>query len=59
MRLLLTLLVFALDAWAIAGILGSRARTLKKAGWIGVVIALPVAGIVLWRRAAANASTAQ
>jgi hypothetical protein len=56
--LFLTLLVFALDVWAVNAILGGQDRAWAKARWIITVIALPVAGFVLWRMTGKKASPA-
>jgi len=55
MRFALTLLVLALDCWAIVSILGSRSAAKSKIGWTVAVVALPLAGALAWRRAGRKA----
>jgi hypothetical protein len=50
LRLAMALAVFALDLWAIASILGMRARPLRKLGWIAVVVIVPLLGFLAWYR---------
>lgn len=45
---LIGLIIFALDVWAIAQIINSRAATTPKIIWIAVVALLPVVGLVAW-----------
>ena len=49
MRLVLTLVVFGLDVWAIVNILGTRAPVRSKLGWTVAVTALPLAGFIAWK----------
>jgi hypothetical protein len=55
MRFALTLLVLALDCWAIVSILGARAAAKSKVGWTVLVVALPLAGALMWRQAGRKA----
>lgn len=43
-----SLVVLALDIWAIVSIFGSSASTGKKVLWILIVLLLPLAGFILW-----------
>ncbi|MFD1795097.1 PLDc_N domain-containing protein [Paracoccus aurantiacus] len=45
---LIGLIIFALDVWAIAQIINSRAETTPKVIWIAVVALLPVVGLIAW-----------
>jgi len=45
---LIGLIIFALDVWAIAQIINSRAESTRKIIWIVVVAFLPVVGLVAW-----------
>lgn len=49
MRIVLALLVFLLDVWALAGVtaLPSRRRRWK---WILFIVGVPVVGALLWAR---------
>lgn len=51
-RLVLAVLVFALDAWAIHHVLGSTAPRRTRAKWVLAIVALPVVGVILWLRSA-------
>lgn len=42
------LIIFILDVWAILRILKSKAEDLNKAIWIGVIVFLPIFGLLLW-----------
>ena len=48
MRPWLILLIFALETWAIVGVLGTPRRTGDKAAWILGIILLPVVGVLAW-----------
>jgi hypothetical protein len=48
MEIVLGLLIFAADIWAILNIFQSKADNLKKALWIVLVLIFPVAGFILW-----------
>ena len=50
LRLLLVLVVFVLDARAISRVLDTAMPRRTRLRWILIIIALPVAGIVWWRR---------
>ena len=43
-----SLIVLALDIWAIISIVGSRASTGAKVGWSLLVILLPIVGFIIW-----------
>ncbi len=43
-----SLIVLALDIWAIVSIVGSRASTGAKVGWSLLVIVLPIVGFIIW-----------
>ena len=49
-RLLLVLLVFALDCWALYRVLGEPVRRALRWKWAMYVVLLPVAGVWLWQR---------
>lgn len=42
------LIVLALDIWAIYKIIGGQGSTAAKAGWIAVVLLLPILGLIIW-----------
>ena len=44
----LSVLVLIAQIWAAVNILGSRASTPAKAGWIALVVLLPVLGFLIW-----------
>ncbi|MGH7445847.1 MAG: PLDc N-terminal domain-containing protein [Longimicrobiales bacterium] len=48
MRPWLILLIFLLEAWAIAAVLGSRNRARFKVAWTLGIILLPVVGVLAW-----------
>ena len=54
-RFALVLLVFVLDALAISRVLDSPLPRRTRLRWILTIIALPVAGIIWWRRTLARA----
>ena len=56
---LLTLLVFALDLWALVSILGARAPVRSKLAWVLAVLALPLVGFLYWWLAGPKASLAR
>src|SRR5262245_40556255 len=58
-RLILTLAIFMLDLWALGSIIGARASTRAKVGWIVAVVALPLAGVAAWWLAGPKASLAR
>jgi hypothetical protein len=43
-----SLVILALDVWAILQIVGSGIEDIKKADWIVVIIALPLLGLIIW-----------
>lgn len=45
---LLTLVIFALDIWAIINVVKSSADTVKKVLWVALVAFLPVLGLIVW-----------
>ncbi|MEK1905550.1 MAG: PLD nuclease N-terminal domain-containing protein [Pseudomonas sp.] len=45
---LLTLVIFALDIWAIINVVRSQADTLKKVLWVALIAFLPVLGLIIW-----------
>ncbi|VXC36640.1 conserved hypothetical protein [Pseudomonas sp. 8AS] len=45
---LLTLVIFALDIWAIINVVKSSADTVKKVLWVALVAFLPVLGLIIW-----------
>ena len=45
---ILSLIVLALDIWAIINILGSGASIGAKVLWILLVLVLPVLGLIIW-----------
>jgi hypothetical protein len=48
MKWLLSVLVLALNIWAIFNIWNSRAETLPKVLWTAGVLVFPVAGFIAW-----------
>ncbi|MFV0409682.1 MAG: PLD nuclease N-terminal domain-containing protein [Paracoccus sp. (in: a-proteobacteria)] len=45
---LLWLILFALDVWAIAQVINSRATQMQKIVWVAVIALLPVVGLIAW-----------
>jgi hypothetical protein len=45
---IISLIILALDIWAIVNILGSGASTGAKVLWILLVLILPVVGLIIW-----------
>ncbi len=45
---LLTLVIFALDIWAIINVVKSHTDTLKKVLWVALIAFLPVLGLIIW-----------
>lgn len=43
-----SLIVLALDIWAIVSIVGSSASTGKKVLWVLLVLILPILGFIIW-----------
>jgi hypothetical protein len=49
-RLLLVVLVFALDLWALFRVLGEPLGWRQRWKWALLIVLLPVAGVILWQR---------
>lgn len=45
---LISLVIFALDIWAIINVVRSQADTLKKVLWVALIALLPVLGLIIW-----------
>ena len=45
---LISLIIFALDIWAIINVLKSGAETGMKILWVLLIILLPVLGLIIW-----------
>ncbi|WJN57733.1 PLD nuclease N-terminal domain-containing protein [Pseudomonas sp. SO81] len=45
---LMSLIIFALDIWAIINVVRSQADTLKKVLWVALIALLPVVGLIIW-----------
>lgn len=45
---LLSLVIFALDIWAIINVVKSNAETLKKVLWVALIAFLPLLGLIIW-----------
>jgi hypothetical protein len=58
-RTVLALLVFVADAWALAQLFGSTARSARKAMWAAVIVFLPILGILLWLRSGPRPSSGE
>ncbi len=54
---LISLVILALDIWAIVNILKSAAETGMKIIWVLVIIVLPVLGLIIWAIAARAATS--
>jgi uncharacterized membrane protein len=50
LRTAAALLVFVIEAWAIAQVLGSPLSKGRRIRWIAAIVLLPVVGVVLWLR---------
>jgi hypothetical protein len=48
MELILGLVIVLLDAWAIIGLLQSRASTGTKAAWVIGIVIFPLIGFFVW-----------
>ncbi|WP_347267057.1 PLD nuclease N-terminal domain-containing protein [Paracoccus sp. (in: a-proteobacteria)] len=48
MNLLLGVIIFALDVWAIASIINTSESTGTKLLWVLLVAFLPVIGLIIW-----------
>jgi hypothetical protein len=51
-----SILVLIAQIWAAVNILGSAASTGAKAGWIALVVLLPVVGFLIWLLAGPRSS---
>jgi hypothetical protein len=45
---LISLIIFALDIWAIINVVKSNAEMSLKIIWILVIVILPVLGLIIW-----------
>ncbi|MCG8907487.1 MULTISPECIES: PLDc N-terminal domain-containing protein [Pseudomonas] len=45
---LISLIIFALDIWAIINVVKSNAEMSMKILWILVIVILPVLGLIIW-----------
>lgn len=45
---LLSLVILALDIWAIINVVKSRAETGMKVLWVLLIVFLPVLGLIIW-----------
>ncbi len=45
---LLGLLILIADVWAVINVVQSGAGTGAKAGWVVLILLLPVAGLIIW-----------
>ncbi|MFV3369110.1 PLDc N-terminal domain-containing protein [Pseudomonas sp. NY15435] len=45
---LISLIIFALDIWAIINVVKSNAEMPMKIIWILVIVILPVLGLIIW-----------
>ncbi|QEY70814.1 PLDc N-terminal domain-containing protein [Pseudomonas denitrificans (nom. rej.)] len=45
---LISLIIFALDIWAIINVVKSNAEMSMKIIWILVIVILPVLGLIIW-----------
>jgi hypothetical protein len=45
---IVSLLILALDIWAIVNIVQSSEKTVNKALWIVLVLVLPIVGLAIW-----------
>ena len=48
MGYLISIIIFALDVWAIASIISTSESTKTKVIWVALVAILPVVGLILW-----------
>lgn len=48
LRGLLSLIILALDIWAIIHVVRSRTETTKKVLWVLLIAVLPVLGLIIW-----------
>lgn len=45
---ILSLVILALDIWAIINVVKSNAETLMKVVWVLLIVFLPVLGMIIW-----------
>lgn len=45
---ILSLVILALDIWAIINVVKSNAETLMKVIWVLLIVFLPVLGLIIW-----------
>ncbi|AZY92542.1 MULTISPECIES: PLDc N-terminal domain-containing protein [Paracoccus] len=45
---LFSVIIFALDVWAIAQIINTNASNKSKILWILLIVILPVVGLIIW-----------
>ncbi len=50
LRLLLALVIFMIDVWAISRVLSGPPGRARRARWILAIIALPIVGVWWWHR---------
>ncbi|SEJ18893.1 Phospholipase_D-nuclease N-terminal [Azotobacter beijerinckii] len=48
LRGFLSLIILALDIWAIVHVVRSRTDTIKKVLWVLLIAVLPVLGLIIW-----------
>lgn len=48
MGYLISIIIFALDVWAIASIINTSESTKTKVIWVALVAILPVVGLIIW-----------
>lgn len=48
MGYIISIIIFALDVWAIASIINTNVATSTKIIWILLVAILPVVGLIIW-----------
>jgi hypothetical protein len=49
-RIVIALLVFVADVWALLQLFGSPAHGGRKALWAAAIVFLPILGVLLWLR---------
>ncbi|MGB5439610.1 MAG: PLDc N-terminal domain-containing protein [Gammaproteobacteria bacterium] len=57
MENILGIIILIADIWAILNIFQSSVDTFKKALWIGLVLVLPLLGVIIWYFAGPRKST--
>ncbi|WP_042251418.1 PLDc N-terminal domain-containing protein [Paracoccus sp. PAMC 22219] len=45
---LFSVIIFALDVWAIAQIINTNVSTKSKILWILLIVILPILGLIIW-----------